>query len=76
MAVVPCLGGIEAQGGLERDAIEDLLDHLQRSLDELLSGRAEGSERIARFQHFGPYDRLKAIYVQRFGLKRKWQAEP
>lgn len=53
-------------------------EYFKRHRTELsqLSGRAEGSERIARFQRFGPYDRLKAIYIQRFGLKRKWQAEP
>jgi hypothetical protein len=48
-------------------------DYFQRHRSELasFSERAKGSERIARFQRFGVYDRIKALYVQRFGLKRK-----
>jgi hypothetical protein len=51
-------------------------EHFQRHRSELsqLSARATGSERIARFQSFGTYDRLKALYVQRFGLRRKLAA--
>jgi hypothetical protein len=51
-------------------------DYFQRHRSELsqLSARASGSERIARFQSFGTYDRLKALYLQRFRLKRKLSA--
>lgn len=51
-------------------------EYFQRHRTELsgFSERARGSERIARFQRFGAYDRLKAFYVQRFGLRRKLAA--
>ncbi len=42
-----------------------------RSALASFSERAKGSERIARFQRFDPYGRIKALYAQRFGLKRK-----
>jgi sulfotransferase family protein len=48
-------------------------EYFQRHRTELssLSERARGSERLARFQRFGPYDRLRALYVQRHALRRK-----
>jgi hypothetical protein len=47
--------------------------YFRRHRSELasLSERAKGSGRLARFQRFGAYDRIKALYAQRFGLKRK-----
>jgi sulfotransferase family protein len=48
-------------------------EYFQRHRTELsaFSKRARGSERLARFQRFGAYDRLKALYVQGFGLRRR-----
>jgi sulfotransferase family protein len=48
-------------------------EYFQRHRTELsgFSQRARGSERIARFQRFGAYDRLKALYVQRSAWRRR-----
>jgi hypothetical protein len=48
-------------------------EYFQRYRSELsgLSARATGSERIAGFQSFGTYDWLKALYAQRYALRRK-----
>ena len=48
-------------------------EYFQRHRSELssLSERVRGSERLSRFQRFGPYDRLRALYVQRHALRPK-----
>jgi hypothetical protein len=48
-------------------------EYFQRHRSELssLSERARGSERLARFQRFGPYARLRALYAQRHTWQRR-----
>jgi hypothetical protein len=48
-------------------------DYVRRNRAELggLLKLAGGSKTLADFQRFGPYQRLKFLYVQRWALKRR-----
>jgi len=48
-------------------------DYVRRNRAELggLLKLAGGSKTLADFQRFGPYQRLKSLYVQRWALKRR-----
>jgi len=49
-------------------------DYVQRNRTELagMIRLAQGSKALARFQRFGPYERLKSVYVQRWALRRRF----
>src|SRR4029077_11527653 len=51
-------------------------DYVQRNRTELagMIKLAQGSKAFARFQRFGPYERLKSVYIQRWALRRRFDA--
>ena len=51
-------------------------DYVQRNRVELggMIRLAQGSKALAGFQRFGPYERLKSVYVQRWALRRRFAA--
>jgi hypothetical protein len=51
-------------------------DYVRRNHAELdgLLKLADGSKALADFQRFGPYQRLKSLYVQRWALRRRLAA--